>query len=156
MGKKGRMANSKNKPVHPNSRKAAQQHRSSLRQGKVAQKKKALNVRQFKQGVDLMWFREAVLGIDRAMTLEELRELAAIYIKRNDEQIAALKASKASQFKILELEEKIRIETQQFTSGHGVQVPDLTKKETVLNLAEWDGSLAKLPAFKMLRIKAEA
>eukprot|EP00055_Hartaetosiga_balthica_P001175 m.138149 g.138149 ORF g.138149 m.138149 type:complete len:164 (-) comp13378_c0_seq1:41-532(-) len=135
------------KVVHPHSRKAKQMNKKAIRKNKMEKQGQIANLGHFKKGIDIMWFRDNMNTTEKKLTKEELIDLARRYVERYDAQLEELKANRASNHKIMVLEEKIKLQKEQFKSAHGIEVPDLTRVDIMEKLKEWDGGLKDTHAF---------
>ncbi|EGD72850.1 hypothetical protein PTSG_04578 [Salpingoeca rosetta] len=124
----------KKTPVHPESRKAKRMNKQYLRKAKLTDQRRSANFKQFKKGIDILWFRQRISNHTRALTQDQLRQLTQEYVKRFDDEIAALERQNKSKHRQMMLSERSSHEKSLFQSTYGITVPDLTDPENVRKL----------------------
>jgi hypothetical protein len=136
------MDQTKGKIIHPDSRRVRQMRRTMRRNLQVDQTKARNKNLRTVQARRHAWFRDALqavggLGVPSAVMVAALAEL---HVRRNDVELAELKASRnppRGQIKLIE--DGRRSETEQLMSSKGLQVPIVTTQEGLHALMTWDG-----------------
>eukprot|EP01147_Barroeca_monosierra_P010026 gene10026-2200_t len=146
------------KALHPTSRKAKQMNKKYLRKSKLIDQKRSSNFKQFKKGVDILWFREHLPQDVTVLTKDQLAYLTSDnyrYVKRFDDEIKSLEEQQKSKHRCMMLSERAQHEMRLFCGSHGIDVPDLTDPDNVQRLREWQGELNAIPTIKRTVIKKE-
>ncbi|EAN78173.1 Protein of unknown function (DUF2962), putative [Trypanosoma equiperdum] len=130
--------------THPKSRKVRQLQRQSRREKRISEQKGKRNAKAALEAARFFWFREQCLALGRtklAFSREEAQVLTEQYLKRNDEEIVALKSMRnptAGRIKILEAMKTS--EADDFNSSKGIVIPDITNSDNLEILTSiWDG-----------------
>ncbi|KAK9704305.1 translation machinery-associated protein 16 [Basidiobolus ranarum] len=143
--------------AHPYSRKALQINRINLRQDKL-DKRKSDWLHQANPTVErYLWFRWVLDEEQETATREQLVEFIEMYLCRNDEELAQLKAlhrpgqprPKAAREDLIMLLKKK--ETEEF--NHGFILPDLTISKNVKFLRQWDSDINSMTNIRTIKIK---
>ncbi|QLG70687.1 hypothetical protein HG535_0A06290 [Zygotorulaspora mrakii] len=144
--------------IHPKGRKFQQLARASLRENKIAAKKKAHNERR-SQELARIKFIQDVINIDSlkekpTFTHEESAVFIQQFISRDDEELDSLRSKRKENRppakKQLLLQQKKDSEMQEFENGF--LCPDLTDEKNVKFLRKWNNSFGALSTLKLVRI----
>ena len=147
--------------VHPKGRKYQQLARATLREGKVAAKKKAHNERRSIE-LQRIKFIQDVINMDEFKDMKTFDNEKIIifieqFISRDDVELNGLKAKRRANRpptnKQLILQGKRDLETQEFERGF--LCPDLTDLKNVEFLRSWNGSFGAMSTLKMTRINTK-
>lgn len=144
--------------VHPRGRKYQQLATATLRENKVAAKKKAHNERKSQELSRLKFIQDVVntdsLKNKETFSNEETAVFIQEFIARDDEQLEELKnkrkANRPPLNKQLILQQKRESEMQEFEKGF--LCPDLTDEKNVIFLRNWNQSFGSLSTLKLIRV----
>ena len=101
------------------------------------------------QGLLVLWFQEHLVPGKPQYTYEEICGLAEQYIRRHDDEIADLEASKKKPGHLMALK-KLR-DQEHIEFNGGLDLPDLRVPANVSYIAQWEGELNLLSNIIMAR-----
>ncbi|KAI9291021.1 hypothetical protein K502DRAFT_344940 [Neoconidiobolus thromboides FSU 785] len=140
----------KKEGCHPYSRKAKQLARAVNRMDKLDGKKtKVLKGWQAAIADKYLWFKYAMDEDKKVLTLVEIRELIEEYLNREDSDLE-FKKGKSFKEDIIKLKQ---LKDREEYVKNGLEIPDLTNKNNVQTLKEWDGDWNSITSIKKLNIK---
>lgn len=147
--------------VHPKGRKYHQLARATLREGKIASKKKAHNERRSQELSRIKFIQNVVNSDSLKDNLTFSHKEAAIFVQefiaRDDEELDDLKNKRKSNRppvkKQLVLQQKRDVEMQEFANGF--LCPDLTDEKNVKFLRNWNNSFGALSTLKLVRVNKD-
>ncbi|KAH3902359.1 related to Translation machinery-associated protein 16 [Saccharomycodes ludwigii] len=148
--------------VHPKGRKFAQLARASLRDSKVAAKKKAYQDQKSNALLRYKFIQDIINSNSfkekTTFSPQELFIFIEQFIARDDEEIKDLESKKKpnrpTSNKQLLLENKRKLEKNEFQTGF--LCCDLTDVDSVKALRNWNGTFGGLNNFKKIRINSKA
>lgn len=152
MAKKGKTI------VHPRGRKFAQLTRATLRDEKVALKKKAHNDRRSRE-LGRVKFMQDVINMDamkakETFTTDEIAVFISQFIARDDQELKELikkrRSNRPPTTKQQMLQSKKDLELEEFKKGF--LCPDLTDVQNVIFLRKWNNSFGSMSTLKLMRI----
>ncbi|CCD24923.1 Tma16p NDAI_0E01070 [Naumovozyma dairenensis CBS 421] len=159
--KKNMNANGKKPTVHPKGRKFHQLNRATLREGKIASKKKAHNERKSNE-LSRVKFIQDVINMDefkdiRAFSNDQTIIFIEQFISRDDAELDDLKkkrrANRPPTNKQLILQGKRDLEMEEFKKGF--LCPDLNDEKNVEFLRKWNHSFGSMSTLKLIRINSK-
>lgn len=151
-------AKGKHNTIHPKGRKFAQLNKATLREGKIAAKKKSHNDRKSHELARIKFIQDVVnmdsLKEQPYFDLKQTTVFIEQFIARNDEEIKELKKKRRSNRpptgKQLLLEQKRSLEIEEFEKGF--VCPDLTDAKNVKFLRGWNQTFGGMTNMKLIRV----
>eukprot|EP00755_Sulcionema_specki_P027646 Sspe_Gene.88217::Locus_60274_Transcript_1_1_Confidence_1.000_Length_988::g.88217::m.88217/K14860/TMA16; translation machinery-associated protein 16 len=152
------------KLVHPNSRKAKQLLRGITQKSKKAALKQSRDLREKLKVKRYLWFKERMEMADMAerthLTPEEVKQVVAEYLKRNDEELVSLAEKRKSKtIRVVQASgrerdlEMLREAEIADAAAEGIEAPQLHSKAGIRALREWDGTFEKKHTLVLDRLK---
>ncbi|CCE63988.1 hypothetical protein TPHA_0G01520 [Tetrapisispora phaffii CBS 4417] len=151
-------ASSKQNVIHPRGRKFQQLNKATLREGKIAEKKKAHHDKKSHE-LSRVGFIQNAINIDALkekpfFSHEETALFIEQFIARDDEELNDLKKKRRSNRpptnRQLLLQQKRDIEEQEFKKGF--LCPDLTDEKNVEFIRKWNKTFGGVTNMKLIRI----
>lgn len=147
--------------VHPRGRKFQQLARGTLREGKIAAKKKAHNERRSNELARVKFIQDVINTEsfkDRAtFDHKEVAVFIQQFISRDDSELEDLKKKRRQNRppsnRQLILQQKRDSEIQEFERGF--LCPDLTDEKNVTFLRNWNNSFGLMSTLKLVRINSQ-
>lgn len=147
--------------VHPKGRKFQQLNRATLREEKIALKKKAHNEKRSHELARMTFIQSAInsdsLKGKKVFTYEDTAVLIQEFIARDDDELNELKAKRRSNRppsgRQLLLQQKRDLEMEEFKSGF--LCPDLTDEDNVVFLRAWNQTFGGLSTLKLIRVNVD-
>lgn len=139
------LAREKREVPHPRDRSVRQLEKKERRAIRLGIQKTRLKTEQALQLMRFFWFREQCIALGYTMTAvpdDVVAQLAQLYVERNDEEVAELKAQRnPPRGRIKALEATRQQEMDELASAKGLRVPNLADADDVEILTEiWDGT----------------
>lgn len=159
---KNNKSQGKNLTVHPKGRKFQKLTAATLRENKIAAKKKAHNDRRSNE-LSRVKFIQDVVNTDSfkdqsVFTLEETVIFAKEFISRDDNELDELKQKRRSNrppsTRQVMLQQKRDNEEKELASGF--LVPDLIDADNVTFLRNWNQTFGSLSTLKLIRVNDKA
>lgn len=147
--------------VHPRGRKYQQLATATLRENKIAAKKKAYNERKSHELSRVKYIQDVVnmdsLKNTKTFSHEETAVFIQEFIARDDEELEELKnkrkANRPPLNKQLILQQKRDSEMQEFEKGF--LCPDLSDEKNVIFLRNWNQSFGSMSTLKLIRVNTD-
>lgn len=147
--------------LHPNGRKFQRLNRATLREEKVANKKRAHNEKRSNELARVKFIQNIInmdmFKEDKTFDLEKIVVFVEQFINRDDDELNELIAKRRSNRppsnKQLTLQNKKNFELEEFHKGF--LVPDLTDEQNVIFLRNWNNTFGALSTFKMIRVNSK-
>lgn len=147
--------------VHPRGRKFQQLNRGTLRESKIAAKKKAHNERRSKELARVKFIQDVINAESFKDKMTFDHHEAAVFIQqficRDDEELEEMqkkkKDNRPTSNKQLILQQKRDSEMQEFEKGF--LCPDLTDEKNVKFLRNWNQSFGLMSTLKLVRINTD-
>ncbi|CCK71322.1 Tma16p KNAG_0G02660 [Huiozyma naganishii CBS 8797] len=148
--------------IHPNGRRFKQLNRATLREEKLALKKRlhfdrrACELQRVKFIQDLVNSEE--WSSKTSFSLEETVEFISLFIARDDAELDALVEKRRKDRPPSKRQESLqqRREVEQRELETGFLVPDLTSEANVKFLRQWDNDLGAMSTLQTVRVDATA
>ncbi|KAH8855610.1 Translation machinery-associated protein [Schistosoma japonicum] len=140
----------KTKPLHPQSRKAAQEKKHFHHVQRIAKRQKQRNTKTCVLISKLCWFRDNLPNDYSSLKSDDIRNLVTRYLKRAGKKVKTKHGpvSVSTDIKELHLEQEME---EYLTCG--IEIPDLSSKINLKNLREWDGNPDKVHTIAMTTVK---
>lgn len=147
--------------VHPRGRKFQQLARGTLRESKIAAKKKAHNERRSNELARIKYIQDVIntesFKNKNTFDHQETAVFIQQFISRDDEELEELKKKRRSNRppsnRQLILQQKRDLELQEFDKGF--LCPDLTDEKNVKFLRNWNQSFGLMSTLKLVRINSK-
>ncbi|CAR28602.1 hypothetical protein ZYGR_0S02360 [Zygosaccharomyces rouxii] len=147
--------------VHPNGRKHKQLTRATIRESNIAAKKQEFQKRKTYELARVKYLQEVTNSESfkerSTFSLEETAVFLQEFIQRDNEELEELKKNRRSNRppsnRQLLLQQKYDREMEEFKKGF--LCPDLTDKQNVVTLRNWNGTFGTLNALKTIRVNNE-
>lgn len=144
---------------HPNSRKTVALVRKMKKVKAKEENKLGKYIKQNVIGEKVMWFKENYPDSDRALTMEQIRELISKYLSRFDEELNQInyknsiggKRNRQHTSRESAIQMTLEKEVEEYRTC-GLEIPDLANTSQVKLLKSWNGELRFLSNFKFKRI----
>lgn len=144
---------------HPNSRKTVALARKMKKVKAKEENKLGKYIKQNVIGEKVMWFKENYPDSDRALTMEQIRELISKYLSRFDEELNQInyknsiggKRNRQHTSRESAIQMTLEKEVEEYRTC-GLEIPDLANTSQVKLLKSWNGELRFLSNFKFKRI----
>lgn len=155
---KGLTGGNKKHTVHPRGRKFHKLTRATLRENKIAAKKRAHNERRSNELARIQYIQDVIntetFKNQESFTHEETAVFIQQFISRDDQELEELnkkrRANRPPANKQLLLQQKRDLEMEEFRSGF--LCPDLTDQKNVIFLRNWNHTFGSLSTLKLIRI----
>lgn len=145
--------------IHIKGRKFKQLNRATLRDQKLTARKAKAHEQREKEVQDFKFIQEAINNRkeQETFTLDEMKLFIESFLSRYDEELTRLRKERrpgrpaTSRQQILE--EKVKYDEQIYKTGY--RIPDLSDKDTVEKLKNWNGSSGGLTIMKFIRVSKD-
>ncbi|EDO17137.1 hypothetical protein Kpol_1072p7 [Vanderwaltozyma polyspora DSM 70294] len=149
---------SKQTTVHPKGRKFQQLNKATIRESKIAAKKKAYNEKRSNELARVKFIQDVInlesFKEQNTFSHEETAVFIQQFIARDDDELDELKkkrrANRPPTSKQQLLEQKKKLELEEFEKGFFC--PDLTDEKTVSFLREWNQTFGGVNSIKFIRV----
>ncbi|KAJ1799749.1 translation machinery-associated protein 16 [Coemansia sp. RSA 2399] len=151
--------------AHPYSRKARQITRAMHKETQIAKTKSDRLSGALSKGQKVVWFRDNMDSTQeeseddtkkKVWTKDELRELIAVYLNRNQDDVDEL-LEKKNNGKVLAPKEALFLQVVEIEAKEarlaGIAVPDLTNGAVVKVLRAWDGDVNSITTIQLITCK---
>lgn len=158
---KNQKSGGKKPTVHPRGRKFQQLNRGTLRENKIAAKKKAYNERRSNELARVKFIQDVInsetFKDKKTFNNSEVAVFIQQFISRDDEELAELqkkrRQNRPPSNKQLILQQKKDSEAEEFAKGF--LCPDLTDEKNVILLRKWNNSFGLMSSLQMVRINSK-
>lgn len=144
--------------IHPKGRKIQQLARATLRENKIAAKKKAFNDRKSSELARIKFIQDVINSDSfkekETFTFEETAIFIEQFINRDDEELNELvkkrRSNRPPSTRQVQLEQKKATEMEEFKKGF--VCPDLTDIENVKFLRRWNQTFGSMSTLNLIRV----